>query len=277
MQKNIWVYWENKKGVKEEPAYITLCRWTMLYQWQDASIIFVNDKNVEMYLPGISKKVRAIEVDVKGRIDKFKRKFVQNDRNLAVKSDVIRAHLLKQFGGIYVDAGVIALQSLERYFEVLVNTEKSFIVSQRDSYGKDHYPVNFYGSLKQTPIINKYCEKISDLLKEKECFHYNELGASSLTPIVNEHIELAHVIKEKSIQPISFEKAGDMYSSTALNIQSFIREDVLLFKLFSRPFKEEFNSYSIEALYNADTLIGEIFRTALPKVKFDEFLAEKRQ
>lgn len=272
MNNTIWIYWESFKGHKE-PPYISLCRWTMLHQWQDATIIFVNEKNVEMYLPGILKRIGNIEVDVRGRIDLFTRKFTKNTRNLAVKSDVIRAHLLRKYGGIYVDASVIAFKSMKPHFETISErSHANFLASQRNSHGKDHYPVNFYGCNRQSKIMNSYCHDIDQLLKSKRTFHYNELGASALKPVVESLLEEAIIIDEKKIQPISFEDAQAMYVDQNISVDDVVKEDICLFKLFHSAFDVELKSYSIEQLYYMKGLLGKLFRLALPESEFVKYL-----
>lgn len=271
MNKTIWVYWENLKDC-QEPPYITLCRWTMLHQWKDATIIFVNEKNVDMYLPGILKNINNIEVDVKGRIDLFTRKFKKNTRNLAVKSDVIRANLLKTYGGIYVDATVIAIKSLQPYFDkVQARNGINFLASQRSSHGKNHYPVNFYACNTKSSIMQEYCFEIEKLTKSKSQFHYNELGASALESIVNNNLNEAIIINEKCIQPISFEDAPKMYIDKKISPEELINQDVLLFKLFHKAFDVELKKYSIKQLYYMDCFLGKLFRMALPEDVFLDF------
>jgi len=274
MKDPIWVYWETSKNKTKEPAYITLCRWTMLHQWKDENLIFVNEKNIDMYLPGISNSLKGIQVDVKGRIDSFKRKFISYDRNLAVKSDVIRANLLRFYGGIYVDSGVVALMPMNKYFNLLSSSpDKNFIVSQRQSHGKEHYPVNFYGCSTNSNIIFDYCQTISTLINDKSNFHYNELGASSLTPSVNRYLSEAVVLDESEIQPITFEDAPNLYSSSTVSLEEFELEGMVLFKLFSGPFKGKFNNHSISELYYMDCFLGELFRYALPESIFNDFFS----
>lgn len=273
MKNPIWVYWETSKNKSNEPAYITLCRWTMLHQWKNENLIFVNEKNIDMYLPGISNSLKKIQVDVRGRVDAFKRKFICYDRNLAVKSDVIRANLLRFYGGIYVDSGVVALTPMTKYFNLLSSNNKKFIVSQRQSHGKDHYPVNFYGSNIDSKIIVDYCQAITILVKNKNNFHYNELGASSLTPSVNRYLSEVIILDESEIQPITFEDAPNIYSSNSVSLNQYELDDMVLFKLFSGPFKDEFKKHSISELYNMDCFLGELFKYALPENIFNEFFS----
>lgn len=73
MKDIIWFYWNSSDDIK--PTYVTLCKWFIIYKWEEAEIILLNDKNISDYLPGIKQKVAGIEIDVKGRLDRLFRKF----------------------------------------------------------------------------------------------------------------------------------------------------------------------------------------------------------
>jgi len=269
MKNPVWLYWESYNN-KTEPAYITLCRWTMLHNWSDANLIFLNPQNIDSYLPGISKHVSNIQVDVKGRLDLAMRKFKPNPVNLAVKCDVIRANLLNTYGGFYVDISSVALKPINNYFDLLDNN-KSFFISQRQSHNKSHYPVGFYGCNKNSLIIKQYTKTINNLVNSKKTFHYNELGASALEPIVNAHIEQATILDENEFIPITFEDANEVYLRTDIDLKDLIAPNTSIFKLLSNPFKTSFSTLSIYDLYHSKTLVGKVFRHALPQKVFDNY------
>lgn len=270
MDRPIWLYWENLPN-KKEPSYITLCRWTILHNWSDNNLIFLNSDNIEYYLPGIKALIGKVEVDVKGRLDLLKRKIKPNTANLAVACDVYRANILKKYGGIYADTSVIAIKSLTPYFDLL-DDSKSFIASRRDSHGKSHIPVSFYGCKPNCVIINAYVETINEVVASKNHFHYNELGATALTPIVDMHQQDATLLQEKDIMPVTFESASLVYNSASINPEDIVPANAALFKLFNEPFKKELSKQSIEQLYNSQNFLGKIFRVALPKTIFNHYI-----
>lgn len=265
MLNAVWIYWETLAG-RQEPPYITLCRWTMLHNWKDCNLIFVNSKNVDSYLPGISSRIGNIQVDLKGRLDYFARKVKPNPINLAVKSDVIRANLLNEYGGLYIDASAIALKPITHYFDLLAqNDHKNFFCTKRQSHNKNHYPVSFYGCNKHSKIIGEYTQEQSALLKTKRFFHYNELGAETLTPIVNKYLNEAVVSEEKRFMPVPPEEADVVYSSTHIQLKSLLLQESEIFKLFNGPFKGPLSKLSVYDLYHAPNLVGQVFRHAMPQ------------
>ncbi|MDV7103469.1 capsular polysaccharide synthesis protein [Vibrio sp. TH_r3] len=272
MDKPIWIYWENYRG-QPDPAYITLCRWTMLHNWSDSNIIFINTSNIEYYIPNIRIRTCNINVDVRGRLDKLKRNIWPNKSDLAVKCDVYRANLVNTYGGIYCDASAIALKSIDNYFDI-INTEKKFLVSKRQSHGKDHYPVSFYGAPPGSKVISEYVLKIDDLLSKKKNFHYNEIGAGSLTPIVNRNLSQTIVLDERKIMPITFENCDGLYLDKTIKVEDIVDDQQCVFKLFNNPFKTTLAEMSIRELYYSDYFIGKLFRHALPEEVFTRYLKD---
>ncbi len=262
MNNVVWLYWESFNN-RSEPAYITLCRWTMQHNWRDHNLIFVNPGNLDLYLPGMSLKLTKFEVDVRGRLDLIRRKFFPNSRNLAVKSDIIRANLLATYGGIYADASIIALKPLDQYFENL-SKNGSFLCVKRSSHNRNHYPVSFYGSCKNSKVIHKYVYKMSNILSDKSHLHYNELGADLLTPIVNEHLNEVTVLDEINLMPVPFEDADQICWSPKTVRPDLNVENLPMFKIFSHIFTGSRSKLSILEIYNSPTLLGYVFRHALP-------------
>lgn len=273
MHNPVWVYWESPKN-EVEPAYITLCKWTMLHNWSDANIIFLSPQVIDSYIPGLSNKVTNIKHEFKGRLDRLQRLIKPDGKDLAMKCDAIRANFLNSYGGIYLDIGSIALNPISYYFELLSsNKDKNLLVSQRQSHNRSHYPVSFYGCKKGSPIIEKYSSKINQLIKNKSYFDYNALGTLCFTPIVRESIDQVIVLDEKDVMPITFEDAPKFYLSTELAIEDVIPSSTKLihFKLFHGPFKSVLAQYSLYNLYHLDNFIGKLFRHALPTEAFNTY------
>jgi len=244
----------------------------MLHNWSDSNLIFVNKRNLDFYLPGISESIKDIEVDVSGRLDLIKRKFKPSTKSLAVRCDVIRANLLNEYGGIYIDISSIALRSIDKYFQIINDINgKNFICSQRQSHGKTHYPVSFYGCNTKSKIIKLYSKKINELIRSKNTFHYNELGAESFTPIVDEYIDEAVIIDQAELMPIPFEDADRLCPSKNIELDDIFTGDPIAFKLFSGVFKNSLADLNIMELYHGDNVVGKVFRKALPIVVFEKY------
>lgn len=273
MKKTVWIYWENLYPNQPEPTYVTLSRLTMLENLTDCNLNIVTPDNIEKYLPGINNLIGNIEVDIKGRLDRFTRKFSKNRKNLAVKCDVIRAFLLQRYGGIYIDSDAIVLGDLTCYFDKL--KEKEFIIARRNSHGKNHCSVGFYGCQANSKIISDYVEQIKLKLKNNSEVSYNDLGGALLTPIVDNYIDTAEILPESEIQPVTFEDARRIFADREVSLTDILPENQKVFMLFNGPFANELKNIAIENLYSSDYFISRVFRKALPKEKYQQFIKEE--
>lgn len=271
MNRAVWMYWENF-GNTPEPAYITLCRWTMLHNWRDENLIFLNPGNVDFYLPGILAKVEGIESSISGRRARLIRKFVKSRKSLAVKADVIRASVLRHYGGLYVDSSAIALGPLTRYFDLLQRDGARFVVSQRSSHGRSDYPVSFYGCTVESRTIQEYVTEMYRLLSQTKEFDYNGLGTILLTPCVRKHLDECVILPESEVMPITYEDADKIYCSTTEDVGAWVNDDHAVFKVFNAPFHGSLKDLSVVELYQSDTFIGRLFRHALPEDVFMDYL-----
>ncbi len=273
MKRIVWVYWENRHG-QREPAYITLCRWTMLYRLKSAVLVIVTPENMDKYIPGLSDRTKDIQVDIRGRADRALRKFGKPSRkNVAVKCDVIRASLLQRYGGIYIDADTVLLDDLAYYFELFDQYE--MICTKRSSHGKRHNSVGFYGARANTGVINQYVERQRAILQNSRELHYNELGASLITEIIRENQASVYNIPEKEIQPIPFEEARSRFTDTGLKPDEIVANNQRVFMLFNGPFENELKNLDIEAIYKSDMLVSKVFRKALPEDVFEQWFSSR--
>ena len=270
MNKTVWIYWQNMKGVVRPPAYIELSRWTMLHNLKDCNLAIVTPDNVEMYLPGVTNLIKDIQIDVLGRADRFKRRFKNDSRkNLAVKTDVIRALLLQKYGGLYIDADAIVFKDLTYYFDLIA--KKGFAGVRRSSEGKDHISVGFYGSEPHGQVISNYVAAIKLALTKKHEFAYNDLGGQLLTKSYLAASDSATLISEKEIQPVTFEHARNVFPSAEIEVDTRLEHDQKIMMLFNGPFHNELKDLSIDELYFSDTFVGKCFRRALPEPVFRDF------
>jgi len=245
----------------------------MLENLTDCNLNIVTPDNIEKYLPGINNLIGNIEVDVKGRLDRFKRNFSKNRKNLAVKCDVIRAFLLQRYGGIYIDSDAIILDDLSCYFEKL--KEKEFIIARRSSHGKNHCSVGFYGCQANSKIISDYVEQIKHTLKNNNEVSYNDLGAALLTPIVDKHIDTVEILPESEVQPVTFEDARTVFIDKDVPLTDILPENQKILMLFNGPFANELKNITIDSLYYSDYFISRVFRKALPKEEFQRCIKEE--
>lgn len=262
MNHRIWIYWEDRQG-HSEPPHITLCRRIFFEKCQDCSVTLVTPANLLEYLPGIPERINRV--------------MLQTDPTqpcLALKCDFIRAFLLERYGGLYVDSDAVLLRSLKPALQML--SDWDFVGMRRTSAPSQHISVGFYGSKAKGKIITKYADSLRNKLESgKLSFGWADVGAWTLTPIVNENSESAYLFPEAHLHPIVCERQED-FLSTTLRLESFLTSDPLMFMLFHRLFDGPLRETSIQNLYFGDMLISQIFRYALPQEQFMKWISTMR-
>lgn len=269
MNNVVWTYWEIPKGVPAEPAYVTLCRWTMLHNLRASCLVCVTPGNLDQYLPGMTAQLAGVQAHDRGRMDRLRRLFRGDPRSLAIKCDILRANLLMAHGGIWIDADAVVLNDLSRYHELL--QRKEFFIVKRESHGKSHVSVNFYGSRPGATIISRYVDAQRRQYQQRSSFDFTAMGDVTLNPIVEELPELATLVPEREVQPVTFEESEAKLLSRTLEPDDVLTGQESVFMLYHGIFKQQLRGQSIEQLYRGDLLVSKIFRRALPEPAFRSF------
>lgn len=166
----LWVYWELINGAEAPPPYISLCIDIIKQNTANTfDIKMLDEKSIFTYLPDL-------RVDI-------------NDLPVALKTDYIRTRLLKTYGGLWIDADTICMNSLKDLADKL-NQGVDYIgagctdviCKNLDGYGK---PSNWLmGSKPNGVLISKCVKALDDKLNayyntpanERKQFDYYELG-----------------------------------------------------------------------------------------------------
>jgi hypothetical protein len=94
----LWLYWEG-----EMPDYIKMCKETIYRHCSNSfEIIFLNDKNIDSYLPELKEK----NLDF-------------SNLKIAQKVDYYRILLLYKYGGLYMDMDILVLKDLSEITDKL--------------------------------------------------------------------------------------------------------------------------------------------------------------
>jgi mannosyltransferase OCH1-like enzyme len=250
--KNIWLYWEHREGVSIEPAYIRLCRKAIYTYAGNATVHLVTPENLHAYLPNLPKNV-----------EKIRRKGTK-DYSIAMKCDVIRAYLLQEYGGLYLDSDTIPLQNMDPIFDLL--DAHDFIAMQCESHGDHHIPNGVFGTRAQGIVIRKYVNAIRRKMFTKfllrRDFGWTSLGQSALTRVVNRNKQHCHLWPEKRVQPITWQDEKT-FLATDIEPADVIPDDGLFFTLYHGVFQNELKEATEDELMNSDMLLSKVFRRAL--------------
>lgn len=173
-RNNIWMYWESKNGGIKAP-YLNLCYQTIIKNCsKTCNVKLLNEKTVYDYLPNL-------------RTD------LDDKCTLPQKADYIRMSLLKEHGGIWIDADVIVFRSLDKLFSFLddydfIGFGCHFMDCDRSMYGYPK-PANWVIGSKKNGKLMTNCIQQSDnilnydpsLLQRK----YHSLGRELLWKEIN--------------------------------------------------------------------------------------------
>jgi hypothetical protein len=251
-QRNIWLYWEHRPGVSIEPPHVRLCRKAIYRHAGNATVHLVTPENLYDYLPDFPKKAENIRVKN------------SNDSSIALKCDVIRAMLLKKYGGLYLDSDTIPLKPMGNIFNHF--QEYDFVGMQCETHGDNHIPVGVYGSRLNGVVLSEYVAGIRRklffkiLIRRK--FGWTSLGQSILTRVVNRHRELCHLWPENLVQPITYHRQK-LFSSTEIEPEDIIPPDALFFTLYHSVFETELAGITEDELLRGNMLVSKVFRQAL--------------
>lgn len=159
----LWRYWDNKND-NETPAYIQLCMETVNSVCSKSfNIVTLNKHNILEYLPEL-KEFNLIE-----KVDKL---------IIAHKVDLYRIMLLYKYGGIYMDADIIALKDPIDIINRLDNHEVVGFgcTGVKCNYGYSQ-PSNWIIASRPTSILmGRVLRRLINKLETQDTFDYHDLG-----------------------------------------------------------------------------------------------------
>jgi mannosyltransferase OCH1-like enzyme len=265
LDSTIWTYWENS-AFRSPPAHITLARWALEYHC-GCSLRYVTKSDLARYLPDLDQRIHDIRLRPRGRLELLLQRRTRRLRAVPTKVDFIRAVLLRRYGGFWIDADAVVLADLHEFLDYL--REYEFVATRRQSFGRSHIPVNFYGSQSESSIIDEYVRNLTTRLQAGNPYGYNELGAHMLSPIVDRYEDRCLILPERTVQPVTYEKSEEILLSSAEQTDEILPANQKIFMLFGGPFRRSLKNMSIQELYNSDRVIGAVFRRALPEDEFE--------
>ena len=189
----IWIYWDNLPG-KTMPEYIKLCIETIKKNCGSYfEVKLVNSSNVRSYLPSIHRNYNKLKLIGEPET---------SAKNISIRTAYIRAKLLYEYGGIWMDADTILLKDLSFLLAHFAADEFVACSKLRTTKGISN---GFLGSLAKGTIITKYVEAQEKLIDDRVEFKWGELGLRLLTPIVTANEDYTSLIEEDLLHPIIWE------------------------------------------------------------------------
>lgn len=149
--KIIWAFWDSK----EMPELVKICinNWKELHP--DFEINILNNETIQAFLPNFPKL---------------------KDFNPVFKSDLLRLSLLKEYGGIYLDASVFLNQRLDQYISFYIENNLDLLVFSSEGHPNEKkYPITenwFIISEKNNLFIEKWLFYVTEVFLSNDFESY---------------------------------------------------------------------------------------------------------
>ena len=171
MNLPVWLYWEG-----DRPEWIGECY---------ASILMHSDE-VRLVTPEIFDQLRDCDRDID-----------LSHLCIAHRADFIRAFLLARFGGLYIDADCIVMQSLAPVFNLL--QEHDFIAFKQRQGDVSN---SFIGAPPNSRITGAYYGRVCQILRSGQPIEWLTIGSHALMASMKETGTPWHQLSVDLIQPI---------------------------------------------------------------------------
>jgi hypothetical protein len=246
----VWLYWENV-GDRKTPEYIKLCREAIIKHTSSSfgEVVVVNQNNVYTYLPNLRRDINEIR----------RSEYKTYSDNVSIKSAYIRAKLIYEYGGIWLDSDMVPVKNFEIVHDYLL--KKDFVGYRKKSFGNDYFFIGFYGAPKHSTIVKDYIDIQESIISKRKVLKWGEIGAHALTPIIKNNLNKCHIFKGKSFQPLAYQEWNKFFKNN--NPETFMDESTICFTLYNNLFPPDFKEWNREKILNSDLMISKILRMSL--------------
>ena len=160
----VYVFWD--KGFEDAPDIVKYCKSFLQSNHNESEIQFLDIKSLV--------KMNMLDLTYFDRV-----------RSWAPRTDLMRLELLSKYGGVWIDADMLALVNLHSYYKEMINKRKVFFaLSDSESF---NIRLGFLSAVKHNIITSKMYVALrllwdneSRFFLEKSCFHHQRWLFSSL-------------------------------------------------------------------------------------------------
>lgn len=234
MNKTIWIYWENKYS-SQMPGYISLCKDTILKHRGGWDLVELNPDNVNDYVVGL----RSDFADIP---------------EVAHKADYIRAAVLAQNGGMWMDVDTIVFRPLSMITDLIEKSGALFY-----GWQPNQPSIGLVASVPGHPLIQKWLEGADRVLDGNLKQKWAGIGYDILWPLAEEH---DYVQMDREIcAPIH-------YTETDLLLEpgrpaDILHKHTLLIQLYNKMLFPKFGKASRDEVMQSNTRLSKMFKRAL--------------
>jgi hypothetical protein len=240
IDRRIWLYWEGA-----QPAYLGLCIETVRAQNPNAEVVLLDRAGFdELFVHD-----RDIDLD---RLTPVKR------------SDFLRAYLLREFGGLYIDVDCVVLDSLEPAFAAAESTGFS-VVHQDDG----ELQTNFMLSPAGGPVVCELYDRICATLRGGGPLAWLDLATVPLMPAIEAYPDTVTLLPTNRVAPIHWSEPERFLARAPDEVhRGNLDEQALCYMLSNDMIKKGENTRQLcdlgrRELLEDDTFLSFLFRRAL--------------
>jgi len=175
---------------------------------------------------------------------------------VAHRADFIRAYLLRQYGGVWVDADCVALRpvtpleaELDRY-DMVVSREPRGLVA-----------TYFMMARPRSPTVRHFYDEVVQHLREKRPIDWLEIGAYPLARAIANHSGRTRVLDSRYIMPVCWSEAASFLAP--LDMPPALEPDAYCYMLSNHSLPATAKTTPHAELIAAPNLLGALLRIAL--------------
>ena len=250
----VWTYWENLPG-RRIPPYLALCLEILRRRCPGAEVHLVGPDDLPELIGDLPVDFERLRV--RGR----------SGPPIAQKADYIRIALLQKYGGLWLDVDVIALCDIAAFAEEALK-EHEFVCMRKD-LTSGHVTNSFLATRPGGAVVTEMLSQITEALvsaeRENVELDWLAMGSAILTPIVERHADTTRFVPEEDIHPIHFLESDVFFRRDDLvDHIDLVDPGAKLAMLYNARFTEADRALPRRELLGSNTLIGQLFRQALP-------------
>lgn len=248
----VWQYWETKPG-HNKPGYIELAMNLVQKSCEQDNI-----KYVKITPENLSEYVNIATLP----------KNWHNIKQIAHKADYLRAVLLYNYGGLWLDADVIVKNGFEPLIDDLKNAD--LVVFGDDN---DEISIGIIAARKNSPFIKEWLDKMTEKINKNTDFNWTEIGYDILYPMwkkwAKENKGIWRVRKYKdrdTCYPLYWNEWEKFFEKGTCEflLRSFQPVIMLYNAKFPDWFKKMNFSDTMKYIENSNTVIANLFRRFKP-------------
>ncbi|MEX1005566.1 MAG: capsular polysaccharide synthesis protein [Acidimicrobiia bacterium] len=228
------MYWETPLE-RARPPYLDLCLRTVDRWKGDLRLHHLDESTIHDFLP-----------DLRPEVDRL---------SLNHKSDYYRSRLVHRYGGLWLDADVVALRPLDELFDGLAEHRIAL-------YGKQpaDLSANCFIGMAGDPVLEQWMTLQDRTLDTHQTIPWNGLGKDPLV-IAATGVHYQRLAANR-IAPLHWQHWRRLRSKWR-PLRPYLKADPVLFMLYNHFLHDAFGDMTQSDLMHSNMLISRLFRHAL--------------